>query len=156
MTKLRDLDFCLSRSHLLYWRILLIISSSIHPNSSTHISRLKRIGSPKPMQLKRTEAWPSEPLLLGGGGTKSLKVWCFFNKTTISLLCHHYGISQTYAKMQLIYDCQGDNEIFLPKLSVSVLKCPNRFNLSEVVHFKEIRVFVDYLKTSKNDFMPKC
>ena len=35
----------------------------------------------------------------------------------ISSLCYHYGISQTYAKMHLVYCCKHENEVDLTKLS---------------------------------------
>ena len=30
-------------------------------------------------------------------------------------LCQHYGISQTYVKMQLIYHCKRESEIYITK-----------------------------------------
>ena len=36
--------------------------------------------------------------------------------TIIASRCYHYGISQTCAKMQLIYGCKRENEIYLSKL----------------------------------------
>ena len=62
-----------------------------------------------------------------------LEVGTFFR--TIKLkpsLCYHYGISQTYAKMQLIHRYKGENKIYRTKVSDE--KCTNRF-LLQVIRF---------------------
>ena len=41
------------------------------------------------------------------------------------ILCYHYVISQTHAKMQLIYRCKRENEMDLTK--ISDWKCANGF-----------------------------
>ena len=41
----------------------------------------------------------------------------YIDNVVLSSLCYHYGISQTYVKMQLIYSCKRENGIYLTKLS---------------------------------------
>ena len=39
------------------------------------------------------------------------------HRMSLSSLCYHYGISQACAKIELIYRCKLENEIYLTKLS---------------------------------------
>ena len=52
-------------------------------------------------------------------------------------LCYHYGISQTYAKMQLIYHCKHEKEIYLSMDIVSQLiyHCKHRKEIYLFNHF---------------------
>ena len=50
-------------------------------------------------------------------GTSSPGVARSTDYILISSLCYHYGISKTYAKMQMIYRCKRENQSYLTKLS---------------------------------------
>ena len=52
-------------------------------------------------------------------------VWFESSRPNKSSLCYLYGISQSYAKMQVMFRCTRKNEIYLAKLPHS--KLTNRF-----------------------------